>query len=148
MRKKAHLFNRGTVTATYRERCYRRIHTRGLAEATEPQKDIRTPVLQCSISEPQSPSALLYRLILIFNQLFNMRFSTLLAATTIAVSSAVASPQLLGRDVLGFDLSVGNYYGAPNAPWVPGASPGWYNGQYPWLYPELPCLVGGVSIWL
>lgn len=43
----------------------------------------------------------------------------------------------------GVDMSVTNFYGAgPIKPWQPGAKPGWYYGNFPWLFPWLPCLHG------
>jgi len=75
-----------------------------------------------------------------------MHFASLLAVATIAISSVTATP-LSNRETdvevtvaIGFNLTVQNSYGAPIPPWVAGALPGWYDGQSPALYPDLPCL--------
>ncbi|TFK25778.1 hypothetical protein FA15DRAFT_654865 [Coprinopsis marcescibilis] len=51
----------------------------------------------------------------------------------------------------GVDMSAENFYGAgPIKPWEPNARPGWYYGQFPWLWPWLPWLHGpicGVLPW-
>ncbi|KAF8991981.1 hypothetical protein BDQ17DRAFT_1254364 [Cyathus striatus] len=45
-------------------------------------------------------------------------------------------------DVFGVDLSNNNFFGAPFPPWVHGAHPGWYFGNFPWLHPGIPCFPG------
>jgi len=79
-----------------------------------------------------------------------MRFTALIAATAVAVSGVAANPLNGNFDLtaaLGYDLTPNNHYGAPLAPWVPGAHAGWYNGKYPNLHPHYPCLgLGGVSL--
>ncbi|RDB19595.1 hypothetical protein Hypma_013251 [Hypsizygus marmoreus] len=74
-----------------------------------------------------------------------MRFAPLFAAASLAVSGVTASPLSIDVDissVIGFDLSASNFYGAPRPPWTPGAHPGWYFGDHPHLFPDLPCLEG------
>ncbi|KAF9006930.1 hypothetical protein BDQ17DRAFT_248333 [Cyathus striatus] len=77
-----------------------------------------------------------------------MRFAPILAVISIALSSIYgvsSSPLLLDLDIsgiVGVDLSHGNHYGAPVAPWQSGAKPGWYFGSHPGNHHELPCLTG------
>ncbi|PPQ90270.1 hypothetical protein CVT25_013095 [Psilocybe cyanescens] len=75
-----------------------------------------------------------------------MRFATLLTAATVAVSGVAASPvTLFGFDltsVIGFDLTQTNHYGSPFPPWHPQGKPGWYYGDNPFLFPDIPCLSG------
>lgn len=78
-----------------------------------------------------------------------MRFAALFAAASIAASGVTASPLSINLDVgnlLGFDLSASNHYGAPHPPWVPQAYPGWYVGDHAHNFPELPCLSGVSSL--
>ena len=80
-----------------------------------------------------------------------MKFTATLAAAA-AVSAGVgvqASPfsislgdgQISGY--LGWDLTVGNKFGAPNPPWNANGKPGWYLGNNPNQFPQLPCLKPG-----
>uniref|UniRef100_A0A8H8CEQ0 Uncharacterized protein n=1 Tax=Psilocybe cubensis TaxID=181762 RepID=A0A8H8CEQ0_PSICU len=75
-----------------------------------------------------------------------MRFATLASAAAVAVSGVAASPvTIFGFDltgVIGFDLTQTNHYGSPLPPWHPQGKPGWYFGNSPHLYPEIPCLSG------
>ncbi|KDR74146.1 hypothetical protein GALMADRAFT_269631 [Galerina marginata CBS 339.88] len=79
-----------------------------------------------------------------------MRFATFAAVAAIAVSGVASTPVDLALPptfdinfVLGgFDLSAGNFYGSPIAPWKPGSKPGWYYGNNPNLFPDLPYLEG------
>ncbi|KAF9460491.1 hypothetical protein BDZ94DRAFT_1169750 [Collybia nuda] len=54
----------------------------------------------------------------------------------------VVSLDVEAKSLLGFDLSLGNFYGAPHPPWTEGSHPGWYFGDHGYLYPELTCLEG------
>ncbi|KAF8804172.1 hypothetical protein BYT27DRAFT_6711260 [Phlegmacium glaucopus] len=73
-----------------------------------------------------------------------MRFSVAFAAIAVALSGVVASPSGLGDgdldDILKFDLSLGNKYGAPHAPWESNSHPGWYYGDKPGKGDKFPCL--------
>ncbi|EAU81963.1 hypothetical protein CC1G_09149 [Coprinopsis cinerea okayama7 len=72
-------------------------------------------------------------------------FATVLAIGAAGVGS---SPVTINADPNtifgGVDMSAQNHYGAPIAPWLHGAKPGWYYGQFPWLWPWLPWLHGPV----
>lgn len=57
-------------------------------------------------------------------------------------SSDVVSLNVDAKSLLGIDLSLGNFYGAPNPPWTAGSHPGWYFGDHGYLFPELTCLEG------
>lgn len=82
-----------------------------------------------------------------------MKFTTTLAAATVSVGVGVrASPFSISLDngqitsYLGWDLSIGNKFGAPHPPWHTDGKPGWYLGNYHNQFPDLPCLKpGGVS---
>lgn len=77
-----------------------------------------------------------------FTALFAVAFATVSAVSASTLDfSSISLQSLLG----GIDLSSGNKYGAPNAPWIPGATPGWYFGSSPSKFKTLPCL-SGVSL--
>lgn len=57
-------------------------------------------------------------------------------------SSDVVSLNIDAKSLLGIDLSLGNFYGAPSPPWTSGSHPGWYFGDHGYLFPELTCLEG------
>ncbi|KIK09524.1 hypothetical protein K443DRAFT_671425 [Laccaria amethystina LaAM-08-1] len=76
-----------------------------------------------------------------------MRFTALFAVASATISAVSASTldfssislqSLLG----GIDVSSGNKYGAPKAPWIAGSTPGWYFGSSPSKFKTLPCLSG------
>jgi hypothetical protein len=69
-----------------------------------------------------------------------MRFAPVLAVVAIVVSGTVANPFGLA-DIIGFDISNDNHYGAPTPPWN-GGKPGWYFGNNPSKYKAYPCLTG------
>jgi len=77
-----------------------------------------------------------------------MKFTTtLLAAAAVSMGVGVgASPFSIKLDdgqirgYVGWDLTVGNKFGAPHAPWITGGKPGWYLGNHPSKFPDLPCL--------
>ncbi|KAF4612039.1 hypothetical protein D9613_003800 [Agrocybe pediades] len=74
-----------------------------------------------------------------------MRFTKVFAAATLALSGVSASPVTVTFDligILGFDLTEGNKYNSPIPPWLHGSKPGWYYGNNPFAYKDLPCLVG------
>ncbi|KAF5324661.1 hypothetical protein D9611_004163 [Ephemerocybe angulata] len=79
-----------------------------------------------------------------------MKFSTLLTtAMAVGAISVAAAPAAVEVDPIsifgGVDMSAKNFYGAgPIKPWQPGAKPGWYYGNFPWLFPWLPCLHGPI----
>ncbi|KAG5638410.1 hypothetical protein H0H81_000187 [Sphagnurus paluster] len=72
-----------------------------------------------------------------------MRVSTIVATAALA-ASATANPLRINlnvQSVLGADLTAANHYGAPIPPWQRGTNPGWYHGNHPEKFPQLPCLV-------
>lgn len=77
-----------------------------------------------------------------------MKLSSLcIAALAAGVASVAAAPATIEADPAsifgGVDMSAANFYGAgPLRPWQLGSKPGWYYGNYPWLFPWLPCLHG------
>ncbi|KAH6919118.1 hypothetical protein BKA70DRAFT_1555055 [Coprinopsis sp. MPI-PUGE-AT-0042] len=73
---------------------------------------------------------------------FSLAFAILAAAgvTSSPVSVEIDPSSIFG----GSDMSAKNFYGAPIHPWLPGAQPGWYFGQTPWLWPWLPWLHGPI----
>ncbi|RXW15574.1 hypothetical protein EST38_g10278, partial [Candolleomyces aberdarensis] len=76
-----------------------------------------------------------------------MKLSALITTAIAAgAASVAAAPSTINADPLsifgGVDMSAKNFYGAPVRPWQPGAKPGWYYGNFPWLFPWLPCLHG------
>jgi len=81
--------------------------------------------------------------------LLAMRLSALFSVVSIAVAGVASSP-LNSRNVAGLlggaDLSPANCYGAPNPPWILNSKPGWYYGNSPGLYPDLPSLIDGVRL--
>ncbi|KAF5314267.1 hypothetical protein D9619_011820 [Psilocybe cf. subviscida] len=73
-----------------------------------------------------------------------MRFPTIATAAAVLAVSTGASAQIFGgnlNNVIGFDLTPQNHYGAPTPPWH-GGKPGWYYGNNPSKYPQYPCLSG------
>ncbi|KAG5634540.1 hypothetical protein H0H81_001570 [Sphagnurus paluster] len=71
-----------------------------------------------------------------------MRVATLLTTAALA-ASATATPLTIGinvQSILGVDLTAANHYGAPIPPWQRGTYPGWYYGNHPEKFPNLPCL--------
>jgi len=72
-----------------------------------------------------------------------MRFTTLFTVAAVAVSGVVATPVTVDLDLgslLGFNLTPDNHYNSPFPPWQSGAKPGWYYGDHPGLFPDIPCL--------
>ena len=57
----------------------------------------------------------------------------------------VSEESLLGL-LGGFDLSATNHYGAPNPPWTPQGTPGWYFGDHSYMFPHLPSLEGLICL--
>jgi len=73
-----------------------------------------------------------------------MRFPTVVTAAAVLAASTGVSAQAFGfslNNVIGFDLTQSNHYGAPTPPWH-GGKPGWYYGNNPSKYPQYPCLSG------
>lgn len=76
-----------------------------------------------------------------------MHFFNLFSVLAVAVPAVVANPLTIDLDLtnmLEVDLSDGNRYGAPHAPWSLNARPGWYYGIHPERYPHLRCLRGWI----
>ncbi|KAF8622815.1 hypothetical protein AX15_006737 [Amanita polypyramis BW_CC] len=64
-----------------------------------------------------------------------------LASLLIGLGSAiVVSSSTINARQIPSGFSAGNHYNAPIPPWVVGAQPGWYYGNYPGNHPGLFCL--------
>jgi len=72
-----------------------------------------------------------------------MRFAAFLAGV-VFVSGAAASPTNLVHAPPGLDLNEDNCYGAPIPPWGQNPHPGWYRGDHPHLFPDVPCIKGAI----
>ncbi|GLB35171.1 putative fruit-body specific protein a [Lyophyllum shimeji] len=76
-----------------------------------------------------------------------MRLLSLFSVLAVVILAVVANPLTINIDlssVLEVDLSDGNRYGAPNAPWSANAHPGWYYGIHPESHRHLRCLRGWI----